>query len=162
MSFHEEFVYPDQTSSKRNARLGLAIYVIVLAALHFWRAVTGNDWFGQLGWYWWALEAGVLAALVWLVAGRKQKPQIVVSGRGLSGEWVEQRLGRMLKWHRIEKVRMEPGVIVVDFEPFDSPEERPRERMSQLRLPGNRDLSEEKLAEVISDYMPVEAVSRAA
>jgi multicomponent K+:H+ antiporter subunit A len=49
-------------------------------------------WLAGAAWYWWVGEALVLAGLVWLVFARKQKPQLVVSGRGLGGQWVEQRL----------------------------------------------------------------------
>ena len=162
MTLHDEFVYPNGTVRRRYARFGLAFYVILLAGLHLTRYVTGEDWFSNTAWYWWAVEAAVLAAFIWLVFARKEKPQIVVSGRGLGGQWVEQRLGRMLKWHRIEKVRQEPGVIVVDFEPIDENGDDPRHRVSQIRLPANSGLSEEQLAEAISDYMTVETVSRAA
>ena len=162
MTLHDEFVYPDQSVRRRHARFGLALFVIILAGLHLSRYITGNDWFAGVAWYWWALEAAVLAAFTWLVFARKQKPQLVVSGRGLGGQWVEQRLGRMLKWHRVEKVRLEPGAVVVDFEPIDETSDEPSHRISQLRLAANEDLSETQLAEAISDYMMVEPVSRAA
>ena len=162
MSFHDEFVYPDQSVRRRHARFGLAFYVIALAGLHLSRYMTGQDWFGRVSWYWWAGEALVLAGLVWLVFARKQKPQLVVSGRGLGGQWVEQRLGRMLKWHRVEKVRLEPGAVVVEFLPIDEASDEPRNRISQLRLVANEDLTETELVDAISDYMRVETMPQAA
>jgi hypothetical protein len=162
MTLHDEFVYPDQSVRRRHARFGLALFVIVLAGLHLSRYMTGHDLFGQAAWYWFAGEALVLAGLVWLVFARRQKPQLVVSGRGLGGQWVEQRLGRMLKWHRVEKVRLEPGAVVVDFLPIDETSDEPRNRISQLRLVANEELSETKLVDAISDYMRVETVPQAA
>ena len=162
MTLHDEFVYPDQSVRRRHARFGLAFFVILLAGLHLGRLMTGQDWFGEAAWYWWAGEALVLAGLAWLVFARKQKPQLVVSGRGLGGQWVEQRLGRMLKWHRVEKVRLEPGAVVVDFLPIDETSDEPRNRISQLRLVANEDLSEKELVEAISDYMRVETMPQAA
>lgn len=162
MSFHDEFVYPDETARRRNVRFALAFFVVLLAGLHLSRIVTGESWFGQVAWYWWVVEAALLGGFVWYLFARKQHPQIIISGWGLGGQWVEQRLGRMLKWHRIEKVRMEPGVIVVDFQPFDAASVNDGQETAELRLPARPGLSEQKLAEAISDYMPVEKIREAA
>ncbi len=162
MTLHDEFVYPNESVRRRQARFSLTFYVMLLAGLHLSRYITGQDLFAGANWYWWAGEALVLAGLAWLVFARRQKPQLVVSGRGLGGQWVEQRLGRMLKWHRVEKVRLEPGAVVVDFLPIDEASDEPRNRISQLRLVANEDLSETELVDAISDYMRVETVPKAA
>lgn len=162
MSFHDEFVYPDQSARRRHARAALAILVATLAGLHLMRFFDAATPLASAPWYWWVGEGMLLAVLFAILLWRKSRPKLVVTGRGIGGEWIEQRLGRMLKWHRIQRVRVEPGAIVVDYEPFDAGDEKPEMQVAHLRLPGTADLSEDRLAEVISDYMPVESTREAA